>query len=248
MALSDDEYEFLQFLEQYWFEYNLIPSADRAVELGIPTPLYTNCFKSSEFRKECLERGISLKGLASVGDGTKAEWQNYMLTEEQIMVANTLLDQVDSRSEKKKLADMGVSTAKYQGFLKDPGYQNYIRARAENALGEHQHVAHYALIDRVKAGDISAIKYFNELTGRYVQASDSKGLDVTMVLMRVLEIIQRHVRDSALQEVIAQEFLSLSDPTAPKIITATLVPQTANAAVPAPAQPKVQKGFFDDGI
>lgn len=212
--LSDAQEEFLNFLEQYWFEYGLIPTGDRAVELGIPKDLYESSFKSAEFRKDCLERGISLKGLPAVGNGTKAEWQNYMLTEEQLTVANVLLDMTDTRSAKKKLQDLGVSTAKYQAFLKDPGFQNYIRARAENALGDNQHEAHLALIDRVRSGDMGAIKYFNELTGRYVPARGDEAMNVTMVLIRVLEIIQRFVSDAKVQEAIAQEFLKLSEPGA----------------------------------
>jgi hypothetical protein len=241
MALSDQQEEFLNFLEQYWFEYGLIPTADRAVELGIPTDLYTESFKSAEFRKDCLDRGISLRGLPVVGQGTKAEWQNYMLTEEQLTIANVLMDITDSRSAKKKLQDMGISTAKYQAHLKDPGFQNYIRARSENALGDNQHEAHLALIDRVRSGDIGAIKYFNELTGRYVQARDSaNGLDVTMILIRTLEIIQRFVTDAAVQEAIAQEFLKLSEPgalapiglttTKPKVIAGTTISSATSSS------------------
>jgi hypothetical protein len=214
MALSEAQEEFLNFLEQYWFEYGLIPTAERAKELGIPAELYDS-FKSAEFRKDCLDRGISLRGLHVVGQGTKAEWQNYMLTEEQLTIANVLLDLTDTRSAKKKLQDLGISTATYQAYLRDPGFQNYIRARSENALNDNQHEAHLALIDRVRSGDMSAIKYYNELTGRYVQARDSGGaLDVTMVLIRVLEIIQRFVGDAKVQEAIAQEFLKLSEPGA----------------------------------
>lgn len=230
--ITDDQFEFLNFLEQYWFEYGLIPTADRAVELGIPKPLYESSFKSKLFREQCRDRGISLKGLEVLGNGTKAEWQNYMLSEEQLTVANVLMDTTDSRSAKKKLQDLGISTARYQSFLRDPGFQNYIRARAENALGDNQHEAHLALIDRVRSGDMSAIKYFNELTGRFVPARDTaNGMDVTLILIRVLEIIQRYVQDSALQEVIAQEFLQLAEPA--KVV--------AGSAVVAQATPTLKQ-------
>jgi hypothetical protein len=241
MALTDQQEEFLNFLEQYWFEYGLIPSSDRAKDLGIPSDLYNNSFKSAEFRKNCLDRGISLRGLPVVGDGTKAEWQKYMLTEEQLTVANVLLDITDSRSAKKKLQDLGISTATYQAYLRDPGFQNYIRARSENALSDNQHEAHLALIDRVRSGDMSAIKYYNELTGRYVQQRDAGGaLDITMVLIRTLEIIQRYVADAAIQEAIAQEFLKLSEPgslapvnlgnSKPKVIAGTTISSPAVGA------------------
>ena len=224
MAITDEQYEFLNFLEQYWFEYGLIPTGNRAEELGIPKDLYTGSFRSQDFRDSCRDRGISLKGLEVIGDGTKAEWKNYMLTEEQLTVANTMLDRTDSRSAKKKLQDLGISTAVYQSYLRDPGFQNYIRTRAENALGDNQHEAHLALIDRVQSGDMSAIKYFNELTGRYVPSSGDKDVNVTLILMRVLEIIQRHVKDLPTQEIIATEFLQLSEPVQSQVVSITSLP------------------------
>lgn len=223
-GLTDEQYEFLNFLEQYWFEYGLIPTAERAKDLGIPEALYTSAFKSALFRSSCRDRGISLRGLEVVGNGTEAEWKKYMLTEQQLTIANIMLDISDSRSHKKKLADAGISTALYQSWLRDPAYQNYIRARAENALSDNQHEAHLALVDRVRSGDMTAIKYFNEITGRYVPASGDKEVNVSLILMRVLEIIQRHVRDTSLQETIAQEFLQLSDPVSSRQVTVTPLP------------------------
>lgn len=212
VPLTDEQYEFLNFLEQYWFEYGLIPSQARAKELGIPESLFVDSFKSATFRASCRDRGISLRGLEVVGNGTEAEWKRYMLTEQQLTIANIMLDFTDTRSQKKKLQDAGIPTALYQSWLRDPAYQNYIRARAENTLTDNQHEAHLALVDRVRSGDMGAIKYFNEITGRYVPSSGDKEVNVTLIIMRVLEIIQRHVQDAHTQEIIAQEFLQLSEP------------------------------------
>lgn len=228
-----EEEEFLNFLEQYWYAYGSIPSQARAQELGISEELWNSSFENAEFRKQCLERGISLRGL-ELNAKNEPEWKRLMLTEEQLTVANILLDITDTRSQKKKLQDLGISTAKYQSFLKDPAYQDYITTRAEAMLGDNQHEAHIALVDRVKSGDMSAIKYFNEITGRYVPSRGEANVNVTLILMQLLEIIQRHVKDLGTQELIAQEFLALSEPT--RAIQGSVVPQE-KAPEPIPISP-----------
>ena len=221
-GLTEEE-EFLNFLEQYWYTYGSVPTRARAEELGITNKLWDDSFKNGEFRKQCLERGISLRGLELDLDlPPEPIWRQQMLTEEQLTVANVLLDITDTRSAKKKLQDLGISTAKYQSFLKDPTYQDYIQSRAESMLGENQHEAHIALVDRVRSGDMSAIKYYNEITGRYVPSRGESNINVTLILMQMLEIIQRHVRDLGTQELIAQEFLALSEPT--RTVKGALVP------------------------
>lgn len=225
-----EEEEFLNFLEQYWYTYGQVPSKERSIELGIPVGLWESSFQNSEFRKQCLDRGISLRGL-KLEVNPDPLWKQQMLTEEQLTVANVLLDITDTRSSKKKLQDLGISTAKYQSFLKDPTYQDYVRTRAENMLGDNQHEAHIALVDRVRSGDMSAIKYFNEITGRYVPSRGESNINVSLILMQMLEIIQRHVRDLGTQELIAQEFLALSEPT--RMIQAAVEPVPARPEAPS---------------
>lgn len=231
-GLTEEE-EFLNFLEQYWYTYGAVPTKARAEELGIPVALWQSSFSNSEFRKQCLERGISLRGLELDLDlPPEPIWRQQMLTEEQLTVANVLLDLTDNRSAKKKLQDLGISTAKYESFKKDPTYQAYVQSRAESLLGENQHEAHIALVDRVRSGDMSAIKYYNEITGRYVPSRGESNINVTLILMQMLEIIQRHVRDLGTQELIAQEFLALSEPT--RTVQGALEAPTPQETAPLP--------------
>jgi hypothetical protein len=172
--------------------------------MGLPADSWWKYFSSAEFRDTLLSRGISLKGLALGPTDPKST----ILTEEQLRVANIMLDMRDNRSQKKKLEQCGVSTAKYQAWLRDPAYQNYIRTRGEAALGDNQHEAHLALVERVRVGDLGAIKYFNEMTGRHVPNKDSN-VNISQILMMVIESIQRHVTDPATQEAIANDLMRL---------------------------------------
>ncbi|HET7713275.1 MAG TPA: hypothetical protein VFK94_02300 [Patescibacteria group bacterium] len=207
--LSSEQHDFINFLEQYWYENGALPTKEYCNEIGLASGSTLDnlwdSFSVPDFRDAVLSRGISLRGLEFSPNDPKGR----VLTEEQLAVANTMLDLRDNRSQKKKLMDLGIPTQKWEAWLRDPAFQHYLRQRAENALGDNQHEAHLALVDRVRSGDISAIKYFNELTGRYVPQR-SNNVDISLVLMRVIEAVQRHVTDPMVQEKIAQELMGLA--------------------------------------
>lgn len=205
MALSATQTSLLNFIEQEFLLHGVCPSEEVCVATKIITQVqYRAAFKSPSFRAALEERGIPLYNLGDSESG------KYVLSPEQLVVANVMLDLRDNRSQKKKLADLGVPTNRYEAWLRDPAFQHYIRTRSENILGDNLHESHLALVDRVRSGDINAIKYFNEITGRYVPASNGQ-VDITAVLMRVLEIIQKYVIDSDVQSLMAEELLEIAN-------------------------------------
>lgn len=207
--LTEREHELLSYMEQEYLLHGSPPTRDRCVSAGVTTPLvYDRALKQSHFREALLMRGISLRGLEPASNG------GGVLTEEQLVAANVMLDLTDNRSRKKKLMDLGIPTQRWEGWLRDPVFQSYIRTRSENLLGDNIHESHLALIDRVKSGDINAIKYFNEITGRYVPNANDKA-DVNAVLMMVLEVIQRHVKDPTALSNIGDELVMIGKRNAP---------------------------------
>lgn len=201
-ALTELQHTLLRFMEQEYLTSGMIPTKAKTIERGICSAShYDKCLSLPSFRTALLVRGVSLRAF----DGT----DNGVLTAEQLRVANIMLDLRDNRSQKNKLKDCNVPTQRYEAWLREPAFQNYLRSRAEAALGDNLHESHLALVERVRSGDISAIKYFNEITGRYVPNATDK-VDVNAILMRVLEIIQKHVRDPLVAGQIADDLLSLS--------------------------------------
>lgn len=153
----------------------------------------------SKLEQQLKSRGISQRDIESAQDG---------LTTEQLRLANSLLDITDTRSDKKKMSDLGVTTTKYQAWLRLPKFSGYMRTRAELLLGDSMHVAHLALLDNVGKGDLGSIKTYYELTGRY--SSKTLGdLNVEFVMVRLLEIIQKYVRDPLVLEAISNDMLGL---------------------------------------
>lgn len=149
----------------------------------------------------------------SVGEKVSADndWKNLALTPIQLLTANTMLDLVDQRSDRKKLADLNVTSKQYQAWLSDPKFSGYMAQRAESLINHGaQHNAMLALLDRVNAGDIQAIKYYHELIGRFQpNTATNKELqeayrviaDLQSLQVQIVEIISDEVDGPAAQRV-----------------------------------------------
>lgn len=196
--LTDMELEFVNFLEQHFLKTGGIPTEQYIVDKNLyASAFYKRCFKKANFRNALAMRGISLRGL----DGPDAG----KLTEEQLVVANTMLDRLgDTRSSKKKLAELGITSTKWEAWLRDPVFQSYLRTRSEALLGDNLHEGHLALLDRVRSGDTNAIKFYYELTGRY-NPNAKDNVNVASVLSMIVEVLQRHITDPSLLKAIAED-------------------------------------------
>ena len=107
-----------------------------------------------------------------------------------------------------------------------PAFSKYLEERSEAMLGEAQHLAHLSLIDRVTSGDLGSIKYFNNLTGRFRTDTDASRVHVNItsggtsnsneMLIGIVEIIQRHVKDPDILDKMANDILALQVSTSNK--------------------------------
>lgn len=191
MALNDFESNLVTFLDQHYQLSGELLTAERAFkEFGIPVGQFKAALDNTEVREALVERGIIFERFE------RDDWTKESLTPMQLMVANQLLDLTDTRTNKKKLQDLGVSTLQYNAWLKDPVFKNYMHKRAEQMIGDNKHEADAALLDKIRSGDLKAIAYYNEWTGRFVQQrGPANQVDVGMLVIRVLEIIEEEVED-----------------------------------------------------
>lgn len=116
----------------------------------------------------------------------------------QLKAANALLDLTDTRSNKKKLQDLGIKSTQYNAWLRDPEFTKYLQMRAESLIGDSQHEALLALMDKVQARDIKAIELYLELTGRFVKQTSTNSNDVgnlQNIIVKIVEIITEEVHD-----------------------------------------------------
>lgn len=208
--ISPKEYEFLIWCEQFFKVASKLPDQGTAATFGFPLALYNKAIKNSVVNKGLMERGITPFATLDA-DGNVPQ----VLTPRQLQAADLILDRMDNRSRKKKLADIGVSTLVWNAWLHDEVFNDYLRRRGEQVLQINSHEAHLSLVENVQRGDLASIKYFNEITGRYVPVTPNSGkdagVDVRQILMRVMEIIQIEVQDQAVQEKIANRLIALAE-------------------------------------
>jgi len=259
--LNEFELQFVTFMHQnYSLTGNILSRQSASDLLEMPESEYDSLMSDARILNALDERGIVMKlnhspvgksGNGKGGNGNSdndnvvaiSKWQKQLslqtLTPQQLIVANTMLDLIDSRSQKKKLQDLNVSTTTYNTWLKDPVFQDYLRQRAESMLGENQHEAHLALLDKVRMGDLKAIELYYEYQGIYTRASASQvnanqvAVDVQNLLVRIIEIINDEVDDPQIAANIADRFKGLM--TA-RTIAGELVTPTVNQPEVAPAR------------
>lgn len=194
VPLSNFELSLVTFLDQqYQLTGRLLTAEQAHREHGIPVKKFEDALNSEHVRGALVERGIVFERYDDVD-----EWVRTSLTPVQLLLANSLLDLTDTRSIKKKCQDAGVSTLKYESWLKDPVFKDYLAKRAEQKLGDVSHEADLALLDRVRSGDMKAIEYYNEMTGKFVRQTykSQANVDVHSLVVSIIEIIDEHVTNA----------------------------------------------------
>lgn len=219
IPLNEKQHRLLLFCEQFYMLNSRLPVANDAAELGYEKAFFLDCVKNPTFNK-----GLEQRGFTPYTSLNSRGLPPSQLSAVQLMVANAMLDLRDNRSQKNKLKDCNVSSQLWESWLRVPAFNRYLKLRSEQILGDNSFEAHLSLVDRVRAGDIGAIKYYNEITGRYVPAA-TKQIDVQGILFQVLEIIQQLVPDTAVQAAIAQRLMGLAEPIAARYDDKPLVPQ-----------------------
>lgn len=261
-VLNENEIEFVSTMHQHFtLTGKMFDEGEAVSDYYYKVDEYHKFLENPMVIAALRERGVITRSLPPVGKELEKlsgglERRAKLLTPQQLIVANMMLDTVDTRNEKKKLQDLGVSTATYQAWCQDPVFRDYLVARAERLLGIAQADAHLALVDQVKSGNIQAIKYYNELIGRFTQ--DKGGVNVSVnsgtrqdfnyVLHQILEIIQDEVDDPQAKIRIGERFKDLI--TKAKVADLLIngddeivVPQVAKARV---LTPELQ-GLLDKG-
>lgn len=188
--------DFNGFIETYYNQMESLPSLER-------------------LKNEFPEKTVNAIKADVIAAAARLETKGYgitkrdYLTPEQLAVANSIMNLADKRSITKKLQDFGVSAAKYANWKKNPIFNGYLRERTEAQLGESIPDVHLALIDAATSGNIQAIKFLYEITGRHTAHSE-QNLNVGMVLTGVIEAVARHVKDPETLQKIAGEIQEVS--------------------------------------
>lgn len=122
---------------------------------------------------------------------------------------------------------MKISLNEIDGWMRQKEFAGAMVVKSEDNLKKFIPMADAALGQLVQSGDMKAITFLNQLTGRF-DANAKANLDVPALLMQVQDIILRHVLDPAVKRNIARELIALASG------------QSQFAALPEPASNSVE--------
>lgn len=216
-ATTQEEVDFASLMNQYYLiKGRLMPIKVAVEDYSFEEQEFADLFNSPNVKAMLKERQVVVRsklveslnpeGVPVLSEEDSKDWKLKGLSPQQLIVANAMLDLVDTKSEKKRLQDLNVSTRTWDTWMSDPVFNAYMRDRAEAMLANSQHLAHVALLDKVRGGDLKAIEYMNELNDRYIkkpppaaQSSvtvNNNNFDTKTIVGKVIEIITDEVEDT----------------------------------------------------
>jgi hypothetical protein len=140
-----------------------------------------------------------VKSLAPVGG---------VLTPTQILVANKIFNFQDKDSIRMFLEGIGVTTAQYYAWLRDPVFVEHLNKRASDLYKDADHIAYRQLVRAMEAGDMSSVKMFLEMKGKYAK-NINMNVNVEAMMANIVEIVVKHVQDPDVLDAIAKDFEEL---------------------------------------
>lgn len=207
LSLSEAQVSAIAFIEQCWFTKHSLPTNERISKVAdVNVSTVMKWWQDEGFRKALLMRGIDLR----------SEEDSEVLTIQQVAIVDMMLNFHDKRTNREKLEAAGVSSQQYHAWLKQPAFQAYVRKLGEKIFGAVDHEAYMSLIKQFQTGDTSALKLFFEMRGLYTPKQQQTIFNVDLVVVRLLEVIQKHVRDPELLEAIATDFEAIMEPKKPE--------------------------------
>ena len=199
-ALTTAEIRALDYIEQYWHDFDQLPRQDE-IQDDIPNFNLEKAMIKARFITALTRRGIKTPG-PEERYGERIKGLNYEgLTENQIATTVILTDFFDTRTRLAKLRQLGITTTQFNGWMRDKKFKTFFNKMSRKHFEEAEHIAREGLVKGMDRGDVSAIKYYNELTG---ESPDTQ--NISILLTRLVEVIQIHVKDPGTLYAIEQSF------------------------------------------
>jgi hypothetical protein len=104
---------------------------------------------------------------------------------------------------------MKIGLSELDGWLRQKEFASAFRVKAEENLQKFIPMADAALGQLVQQGDMRAITFVNQLTGRF-DPNAKQSVDVPSLLLQVQDIILRHVQDASVKRNIARELIAMA--------------------------------------
>lgn len=200
--LSKDEWNILNFIEERYSRRQQFPHLSTiSKELKIDQVKVVDCLSNPLMQKSLTIRGIPWEFL-----------EEDRLTPMQLAAIQCILNISDQRTIADKLRGLGINLSTYYGWKKQPHFAEVYREQSERLYGEAIPEVHQSIIKNAVDGDFKSQKLMLAIAGRWDDKKSVESLNVKFVLIKVLEVIQKHVHDKDSLEAIAREFEVILSP------------------------------------
>jgi hypothetical protein len=162
----------------------------------LPTKQLKELVETTRFREALRNRGIPLP------DQTALE-------PKQVALLAILADQSVIMSEREKCALLDIPYERFLGWLEWPAFRIKYQGTYEKALKRATEQGDAQLAALINQGNLNAIKYANEMTGKY-RPQDAQAMSVVYILNMVLSILQKHLTDEVMLTQVSGELMSLA--------------------------------------
>lgn len=220
----------LNYIESHWHENHSVPSQDKLSEHFQLSPERVQEFFEDPLFREVLER--------------KYLWEQYAkpentLSARQLQCLNILANSLDRRTPRQKLKELKVTAQQFQVWLEEPAFAKALNSRVHDNFKSSAWRIKQAIVEEAASGDISAAKFFMELTGEYTPTSKSSvnvSVDFNRTVDLLIEVILRHVTPETAQRIGAEFEMVLSGRNLPSLpvpspVESTSVPPVGQALV-----------------
>ena len=185
-------------IEEFWHKNETWPPRDFFDRAGFDI---AENLKHETFHLALVKRGIQIpvvsdRSVEVIPDG---------LTAEQVAAITTIVNFEDRRPRPVKLRELGITPTQWGGWLKQKEFKDFLQQMTATHLQDVLHVANEGLLNAVDRGDVNAIKFYHELTGRYTQESGSMQ-NLKVVVAKLIESVQRNVKDPDVLRAISADF------------------------------------------
>lgn len=184
--MSAVEIRGLAEIEKYWYLHGKFPKIFSTPGFDLQSAL-----KSESFVMGLFNRGIKIPD------------HSQELSDAQMAAILVVVDINDRRSIPAKLKGIGINSQTWQGWMKDLNFKEYLHSLSTANFEDALHVAQQGLLSAVERGDVNAIKYYNQTTGREVAPEIQ---NARILISRLVQVIQSHVKDQETLTAISRDF------------------------------------------
>lgn len=156
---------------------------------------------STKFQKSLDDRGIKTT-------------KNPNLTLRQETFLQAYLNPLNLKPPQVVAKQLKISVTELDGWMREKHFAAAMSEKSEDNLKKYIPIADQALGQLVQQGDMKAITFINQLTGRF-DPNARQSLDVPALMMQIQDIVLRNVRDPITKRNIARELVALAQGHSP---------------------------------